>query len=213
MMRGGAVILAVLAVLPVAVWAADLPQADLATGIEAIRQGKTADAAVIFHGLAKAGDGDAQFNLALLYFDGRGVPQNSREALYWAWRARLSGIANAPALIAKLTDAATPNLRQELVTRIEADLEPRIQQGEGRAMMEKSYLYSDLLAEPDLALAYVWLALAAALDTPNAVLARDAALQKIAPADRLAAQDQAIETLKGLCAAGMAGQAICLAQF
>lgn len=197
---------------PGTVLAAEAPDpapATLAQAIDALRAGDAPQAATIFLALARNGDGDAQFNLALLYLEGVGVPQNAREALYWGWRARLSGIPAAPALLARLADEATPDLRQETAERITADLEARIDAGEGRAMLERSVLLADLLPEPDLQGAYVWQALAAALGTPAAAQARDATLEKIDPKDRLAAQQAAIDQLATLCRGAMAGQAIC----
>ncbi|MBA4351972.1 MAG: sel1 repeat family protein, partial [Rhodobacter sp.] len=139
-----------------------------------LRAGRAPEAAQTLLTLARAGGAEAQFNLALLYAEGIGVPQNDRESLYWAWRARLAGIPAARTLITKMEPAATPELRTEIATRITADLEPRIAGGEGRAMLERSVLLLDLLAEPDLQAAYVWQALSAALGTPNAGPARDA---------------------------------------
>lgn len=177
--------------------------------IAALRAGRGPEAATIFLSLARAGDGDAQFNLALLYLEGVGVPQNAREALYWGWRARLSGIPAAPTLLSRLAEEATPDLRDETAERITADLQSRIDAGEGRAMLERSVLLSDLLPEPDLQGAYVWQALAAALGTPAAAQARDATLARIDPKDRLAAQQAAIDQLATLCKGAMSGQAIC----
>jgi len=182
---------------------------DTAAAIAALRAGNAPEAAAIFHGLAQAGDGDAQFNLALLYLEGIGVPQNARESLYWGWRARLSGIPAAPALLARLAGQVTPDLRVETAARINADLDPRIAAGEGRAMLERSVLLSDLLPEPDLQGSYVWQALSAALGTPAAAAARDATLERIDPKDRLAVQQAAIDQLAALCQGAMQGQTIC----
>ena len=184
-------------------------QPGTADAIAALRTGNAPEAAAIFHTLAQAGDGEAQFNLALLYLEGFGVPQNTREALYWGWRARLSGIPAAPALLSRLDPLATPDLRTETATRVNADLDPRIAAGEGRAMLERSVLLSDLLPEPDLQGSYVWQALAAALGTPAAAAARDATLERIDPKDRLAAQQAALDQLATLCASSMQGQTIC----
>lgn len=187
------------------------PEADtgLATAIDALRAGDAPKAAAIFHDLAQAGDGEAQFNIALLYLEGFGVPQNAAEALYWGWRARLSGIPAAPALLARLDGQATPDLRIATADRITAALDPRIAAGEGRAMLERSVVLSDLLPEPDLQGAYVWQALAAALGTPAAAAARDATLDRIPPEDRLAAQQAALDQLATLCKGAMQGQTIC----
>lgn len=181
----------------------------LATAIAELRAGRAPEGAQMLLTLARAGDAQAQFNLALLYSQGIGVPQNDRESLYWAWRARLAGIAAAPALIEQMAPATTPDLRTELATRITADLDPRIAAGEGRAMLERSVVLLDLLPEPDLQSGYVWQALSAALGTPNAATARDATLARIDPKDRLAAQDAAIATLRDLCAGGMQSHALC----
>lgn len=194
-----------LLLLPLAAQAAP----DLGSAIETLRAGRAPEAAQMLLDLARAGDAEAQFNLGLLYAEGIGVPQNDRESLYWGWRARLSGVPAARALIDKLGEKATPALREELVTRIEADLAPRIQSGDGRAMLERSVLRLDLLPKPDLEGGYVWQALSAALATPNAAAARDETMARIDPKNRLAAQDAAIATLRDLCAAGMAGHPLC----
>jgi hypothetical protein len=182
---------------------------DLASALAELRAGRAPEGANILLALARAGEAEAQFNLALLYSQGLGVPQNTREALYWAWRARLSGIAPANALIQRLAEAATSDLRTELVTRITSDLEPRIVAGDGRAMLEQSVLLQDLLPKPDLAAAYAWQALSAALGTPAAAAARDATLMQIPAKDRLAAQDAAVAKLRDLCKGGMQGTALC----
>lgn len=182
---------------------------DLGSAIEALRDGRAPEAAQMLLDLARAGDAEAQFNLGLLYAEGIGVPQNDRESLYWGWRARLAGVPAARALIDKLAEKASPDLREELVTRIEADLAPRIQSGDGRAMLERSVLRLELLPKPDLEGGYVWQALSAALATPNAAAARDGTLAQIDPKNRLAAQDAAIAALRDLCANGMTGHPLC----
>jgi len=189
--------------------AAQPAAADLAGAMAELRAGRAPEGANILLALARDGEPEAQFNLALLYAQGLGVAQNDREALYWAWRARLSGIASANALIRRLADAATADLRTELVTRITADLEPRIATGDGRAMLERSVLLQELLPKPDLAAAYAWQALSAALGTPNAAAARDVTLSQIPAKDRLAAQDAAVAQLRALCEGGMKGTALC----
>lgn len=200
------------ALLLLPAWLLPLPALaapDLASAIATLRDGRAPEAAQMLLDLARAGGAEAQFNLGLLYAEGIGVPQNDREALYWGWRARLAGLPAARALIDKLAEKATPDLREELVARIEADLAPRIQSGDGRAMLERSVLLLDLAPKPDLTGGYVWQALSAALATPNAAAARDATLALIDPKDRLAAQDAALVALRDLCAGGMAGHALC----
>ena len=45
--------------------------------------------------LAEAGDAEAQNNLGLMYFNGRGVAQDEAEAVAWYRRAAEQGFANA----------------------------------------------------------------------------------------------------------------------
>lgn len=185
----------------------------LAAAAAAIRDGHPAEAAVMYRDLAEAGDGSGQYNLALLYLTGRGVPQSHREALFWAWRARLSGVAEAPALIGRMAAVTTPDLQKELAARLTAALQPRIDRGEGRAMLELSGVYLEVLPEPDLQQGLVWQALAAALDVPGAAEARDTTGARLTAEDRLAAEAEAVKVLADLCDKGLKGQTICAVAF
>jgi uncharacterized protein len=53
---------------------------------------------------------------------------------------------------------------------------------------------------PDDAAAYAWAALAAALDVPGAVAARDEAFGRIPPPQRQSAQDGALQLMQDWCA-------------
>lgn len=185
----------------------------LATAAAAIREGRAAEAAVMYRDMAAAGDGAAQYNLALLYLAGRGVPQSHKEALFWGWRARLSGVAEAPALIARMAGVTTPDLRTELAQRLMDALQPRIDRGEGRAMLELAAVYLEVLPEPDFIKGLVWQALAAALEVPGAAEARETTGAGLTAEDRLTAEAEAVKTLADLCAKGLKGQTICDVMF
>lgn len=49
--------------------------------LELIAQSRHAEAAQLLDPLAKAGDADAQYHLALLHYAGKGVPENERKAV------------------------------------------------------------------------------------------------------------------------------------
>lgn len=210
-MKRALVALLALAAFPLAASPAAGPP-EFARAIAAARAGDTGTAAALFLTLARDGNAEAQFNVALLYYDGRGLPQNHAEALYWAWRARLAGRPEAPALIARMAEAATPDLRKQLAARITADLDPRVKAGEGRAMLELSFVLLDILPEPDLTAAYVWQALAAAFETPNALMARDRTFARLTADLRPDAQAKAMDQLKTLCRSGLAAP-VCTALF
>lgn len=64
-------------------------------GVAASERGDFATALRIFHSLAVQGDAEAQFNLGVMYFDGKGVPQDYAEAAKWYRLAATQGNADA----------------------------------------------------------------------------------------------------------------------
>jgi TPR repeat protein len=58
---------------------------------ELFEQGRFAEAVAIWEELAKKGNPEAQFNLSIMYADGRGVEPDSIQADYWNDRALKSG--------------------------------------------------------------------------------------------------------------------------
>ena len=69
--------------------------ADFAAGLRAYEKGDFAAARAEWEPLANSGSAAAQFNLGLLYYDGRGVPQDFQEARRWFHRAADQGYAKA----------------------------------------------------------------------------------------------------------------------
>ncbi len=70
-------------------------RADFAAGLRAYQSGDYVTAANEWRPLADAGSAAAQFNLALLYLDGHGVPQSYEQAVEWFLRAADQGYAKA----------------------------------------------------------------------------------------------------------------------
>lgn len=61
--------------------------ADFKAGVDAYQKGDYVTAAKEWRPLAEQGDPAAQFNLGLLYLDGRGVPESPAEAANWFRRS------------------------------------------------------------------------------------------------------------------------------
>jgi hypothetical protein len=167
--------------------------------MQAAAEGRHGAAAAAFHGLALAGDGVAAHNLALLFATGRGVPQNQTEALYWAWRARLDDVDAAEKLLARLWPQADAARRDVIAQRLEAGLMPFAEGGDGAAMLQLAAVLSIVRPVPDAQQAHAWQSMAAAMDVPGAVVARDATLASLAPQDRAAAQDHALVAFRDWC--------------
>ncbi len=64
-------------------------------GTAAYQRGDYATALREFRPLAEQGAADAQFNLGVMYFKGRGVPQVHAEAVKWYRKAAEQGVAKA----------------------------------------------------------------------------------------------------------------------
>lgn len=62
-------------------------RADFAAGLEAYQKGDYPTAAKEWRPLAEQGSAAAQFNLGLLYYDGKGVPQDYEQAASWFTRS------------------------------------------------------------------------------------------------------------------------------
>lgn len=69
--------------------------ADFAAGLAAYQKQDYAGALKEWQPLADGGSPDAQYNVALLYLDGRGVPQNYEQAAKWFERAANQGQVQA----------------------------------------------------------------------------------------------------------------------
>ncbi len=69
--------------------------ADFATGLTAFQKGDYVTAANEWRPLAEEGDAAVQYNLALLYLDGHGVPMDPTEAAKWLKRSAEQGYTEA----------------------------------------------------------------------------------------------------------------------
>jgi uncharacterized protein len=72
-----------------------LPAADFAKGLAAYQKGDFPAAAKEWRPEAEDGDARTQFNLGLLYLDGKGVPQDPGEAAKWFRRSAEQGYTEA----------------------------------------------------------------------------------------------------------------------
>jgi uncharacterized protein len=61
--------------------------ADFQAGLDAYQKGDFVGAAKEWRPLAEEGDPEAQYNMGLLYLDGKGVPESPAEAANWFRRA------------------------------------------------------------------------------------------------------------------------------
>jgi uncharacterized protein len=161
--------------------------------------GNYGEAAAGFHKLALTGDTEAAHNLAILFASGRGLPQNSTEAAFWAWRARLAGLRQTAPLVTQLMQDLTAESQAAVAIRLEETLTPDAEAGDGAAMLALAAVHTAVRPKPDFATAHAWQSIAAALDVPGAIAARNATLEATAQEDRQKVQDQAMTAFKDWC--------------
>ncbi|WP_439138075.1 hypothetical protein [Roseicyclus sp.] len=165
---------------------------------QAVRDRDFRRAVALFEPLAEADIPDAQFNLAVLLRQGRGRPQNHVEALYWSALALLSDGDYAQDMVAELLDTLPPNAREEVVARVLDRLMAQAAEGQLDAPRKLARVYTELMAEPDLRLAYIWFSICHALGENRCAEGRDDAADEIAPEDLIDIQTEAGETFAGL---------------
>jgi TPR repeat protein len=75
---------------------------DYEKGITAYKRGHYTDAAALLNPLAQAGDPLAQFALAVMHDDGRGMTQNFSRALSWYKKSAHNGLVDAQYMVGRL---------------------------------------------------------------------------------------------------------------
>jgi uncharacterized protein len=132
--------------------------------------------------LAETGDVVAEYNLALLYYAGQGLPQNDSEAARWFRKAAEQGDAPAEFELGQLYEDGHG---------VEADAveaahwyRKSAEQGYVYAQSQLGFMYGNAAGIPrDYVQADLWLSLAAAAGDPDAADYRSFMEQGMAPAE------------------------------
>ena len=92
--------------------------ADFQKGFTAYKSGDYATALREWTLLAKQGDADAQFNLGVMYHEGKGVPQNDKTAVKWYRLAAEQGYADAQISLGAMYAFGTGVLKDYVYTHM-----------------------------------------------------------------------------------------------
>ena len=186
-----ALVIATLA-LPALPVAASMPtkaeNAAFSAAVKAVKDRNYAQAIKLFEAQAKQARHDAQYNLAVLLNAGKGRPRNYVEALYWAWQAQLGDIEAAADIVGDITAILPPKAVDDIRTRVGDTLQARIDKQDLLAIPQFARFHLTVLDEPDYTNAYIWYSIAAALNMPETIDARDEAEGKIEDKDLVKAQ-------------------------
>ena len=157
----------------------DTSTATFNEAVQAVKDKNFRHAAKLFSLQAENNQHDAQYNLAILFEAGKGVPQDFTKALIWAWSAQLGGIEAAKELAEDLTGYLPEKSIEEVREAVRARLEARIKEGSADAVSQFASFHLQMLDEPDYETAYVWFSISTALGLKGTLEARDDARDNV----------------------------------
>ena len=141
----------------------DTSEPDFLVAVAAFQNGDYVDAAARFYTLAANGNATAQYNYAMLLYNGVGTPSDFEEAWYWSWRARLAGIKKAADLTDQIADELGVEHESLLLGRLRETFEKNALQGDASSLSSMAIFLIEGQTDPDLAECYVWALVAQAL--------------------------------------------------
>ena len=142
---------------------------------------------------AESGDKEAQFNLAIFYYHGIGVPQNFEYALRWATMSGLQGFKKALAARPPIIDKVQPDTVQAVITWVRQRLTKSAEEGDNVALVMLSNSFAPEFGFADQKEAYYWASLAVASGRTEAKRRRDALVKELKAPDFKEVQDRSAE--------------------
>ena len=173
---------------------------EFSRGVQAVKDKNFQLAVNLFETAASRSEYEAQYNLAYLLRHGKGRPQNYADSLFWVLLAQLGGIELAKELAGEIQDRLTEEQLVPILEKVEGHLESRIETGEFDAIPQLAFYYHKLLPEADYEQAYVWYAIAVALNLPDVLELRDEMEDEIEPEQIAVLQTQTTDIFNRLLA-------------
>ena len=171
---------------------------DFKTAVKHIEKKRFFEAYKIFSTLADQGIPEAQFNLALLYSNGLGVPKNYRLALYWSWQAHLNDHETAINRVNIIYDLIDEKLRNSVAQTIIDEMLLIAQAGDKAAPLKLGQTYLGLFVEAQNKPAYVWLSISQAYGEERANELLEEAASQITLEEVLAQQEEAQKVFQNI---------------
>ena len=171
---------------------------DFKTAVKHIEKKRFFEAYEIFSSLADQGIPEAQFNLALLYSNGLGVPKNYRLALYWSWQAHLNNHETAINRVTVIYDLIDEKLRNSVAQTIIDEMLLIAQSGDRAAPLKLGKTYLGLFVEAQYKPAYLWLSISQAYGEETASAFMEEAASQMTLEEVLAQQEEAQKTFNSI---------------
>ena len=171
---------------------------DFKTAVKHIEKKRFFEAFEIFSTLADQGIPEAQFNLALLYSNGLGIPKNYRSALYWSWQAHLNNHETAIDRVNIIYNLIDEKLRNSVAQTITDEMLLIAQSGDRAAPLKLGKTYLGLFVEAQYKPAYVWLSISQAYGEERASAFMEEAASQMTLEEVLAQQEEAQKTFDSI---------------
>ena len=113
-------------------------------------------AAQIFKELSEQDDFNSQYNYALLLQKGVGTPKDLKQALYWAWRARINGLDPAIELTTDIAELLSNKELEEAQSKLLKALMDDAKSGLPAAISGVAKTYFYVKENPDHEDGYTW---------------------------------------------------------
>ena len=146
-----------------------------------VKEKRYTEAVSIFEELAKNNEHDAQYNLAFLINGGKGITKNYKEALFWAFLARLGKIEKAEELTEDLVDIVPEKVLKDVREKVLEHLLVRFDNKDRAVLTELGDFYLLILDEQDFENAYLWYNVASAIGIENSGDIRDKVEKELEP--------------------------------
>ena len=146
-----------------------------------VKEKRYSEAVSIFEELARNNEHDAQYNLAFLISDGKGITKNYSEALFWALLSRLGEIEKAEELTEDLMDIVPEKVLKDVREKVLEHLLARFENRDKKVLTELGDFYLLVLDEQDFENAYLWYNVASALGVENSTEKRDKVEKELEP--------------------------------
>ena len=169
----------------------NLVDEEFKSAIKYVEKKQFFEAYQIFSSLAELEIPEAQFNLALLYYNGLGTPKNFRLALYWSWQAHLNDHETAIEQVNKTYELINENLRNSVAETTIEELVASAQAGDRAAPLKLGKTYLGLFVEAQNQPAYLWLSISQAYGEERASELLEEAASQMTLEEVLAQQEDA----------------------
>ena len=160
---------------------------------EAITRGDLPGAARRARELADGNDIEGQYNLALFYWHGVGIPQNFDEAIRWATISAIRGQPKAASARRIMAKTLEPQIVQKAMEWSRSRLVKMAEGGDDAAIVSMARSYTSDFGFANDVEAYYWAALAVSAGKTEMRRQRDGLVAKIKQPDLLKTQQKANE--------------------